>query len=34
VKLYQCRKENFLKNTTKIEIPECVNGDDSSENAS
>jgi hypothetical protein len=33
VKLYQCRKEIFFKNTKEIEIPRSVNGDDSSDNA-
>jgi len=36
VKIYQCTKEkaSFFKNTTEIEIPQSVNGDDSSDNAS
>jgi hypothetical protein len=33
VKLYQCRKEIFFKNTTEIEIPRSVNGDGFSYNA-
>ena len=35
VKIYQVHKgkRKFFKNTTEIEIPQSVNGDDSSDNA-
>jgi hypothetical protein len=33
VKLYQCPKDIFFKNTTETEMARSVNGDDTSDNA-